>query len=65
MPDNLGLVGMVARIESDQRHTGLRDPYNPTPARFRVRCMECDKRFMTARMLPECPACNSGDIEPD
>jgi Zn finger protein HypA/HybF involved in hydrogenase expression len=32
--------------------------------RFPVICMECGKRFLTARMLPTCPKCHGSDIEP-
>lgn len=31
--------------------------------RMHVVCMECEHKFATTSMLPECPKCNSGDIE--
>ena len=34
-------------------------------SRFRVRCMECGKRFYTTAMCPQCPACCGVDVEPD
>ena len=28
-----------------------------------VVCMECNKKFSTTKVIPECPRCNSSDIE--
>jgi len=32
---------------------------------IRVVCLECDKHFTTANMLPDCPKCGGSDIEPE
>lgn len=33
-------------------------------ARIPVVCMECGKKFQTAKTIPECPKCGGVDIEP-
>ena len=32
--------------------------------RFRVMCLECERKFRTASMLPRCPRCGGSDVEP-
>jgi Zn finger protein HypA/HybF involved in hydrogenase expression len=32
-------------------------------AKIAVVCLECGKKFVTARELPECPKCHGTDIE--
>lgn len=32
--------------------------------KIRVVCMECGKKFLTTKIIPQCPKCNSVDIEP-
>jgi|21_taG_2_1085346.scaffolds.fasta_scaffold94145_2 Zn finger protein HypA/HybF involved in hydrogenase expression len=33
--------------------------------KFKVICLECEKRFKTSSYLPECPNCHGSDIDLD
>lgn len=35
-----------------------------TARRILVMCLECGKRFSTAKMVPSCPKCGGSDVEP-
>lgn len=36
-----------------------------TDNRVRVVCMECDRKFKTASIVPSCPKCGGSDVEPE
>jgi Zn finger protein HypA/HybF involved in hydrogenase expression len=36
---------------------------NVASKRFPVVCLECGKKFLTARVIPECPRCGGVDVE--
>lgn len=41
----------------------IRAQKRATSQRIPVVCMECDKKFSTAKIIPECPKCGGSDIE--